>query len=73
MIRHSIFKIDKDDGIWAEKTGQTFAGLSWVFALGKHMGPDIILFIKVVINVLCLSSVALPYVFCFVVFSPLSC
>ena len=41
---------------------------SWLYVLGKHTGPDILHFIKVVINVICLSSVALPCVFRFAVF-----
>ena len=41
---------------------QTYPGL------GNHMGPDIFHFLKVVINVLCLSSVALLCVFRFAVF-----
>ena len=47
---------------------QTYPGLSWLYALGSHLGPDIFYFIKVVINVLCLSSVVLPCVFRFAVF-----
>ena len=47
---------------------QTYPGQSWVYALGNHMGPDIFHFLKVVINILCLSSVALPCVFRFAVF-----
>ena len=74
MIRHLISKIDKDDSIWGEDITdncllcQTYPGLSWLYALGNHMGPDIFHFLKVVINVLCLSSVALLCVFRFAVF-----
>ena len=50
------------------KNFQTYPGLGWLNALGKHLGLDIYHFIKVIINVLCLSSVALPCVFRFEVF-----
>ncbi len=74
MIRHLIFRIDKDDSIGGGDITdncllcQTYPGLSWLYALGNHMGPDIFRFLKVVINVLCLSSVALLCVFRFAVF-----
>ena len=74
MIRHLKSKIDKDDSIWGGRHNKELfvvsdiSGLSWLYALGNHMGPDIFHFLKVVINVLGLSSVALPCVFRFAVF-----
>ena len=53
MIRHLISKIDKDDSIWGEDITknsllcQTCPGLSWLYALGNHMGLDIFHFLKV--------------------------
>ena len=69
MIRHLISKIDKDDSIWGGRPNKQLfvvSDISWTklaYALGNHMGPDIFHFLKVVINVLCLSSVALLCVF----------
>ena len=47
---------------------QHMGGKDQTNTLGSHLGPDIFHFIKAVINVHCLSSVALPCVFRFAVF-----